>query len=348
MSTGILKFFSKGQKNFMATIIDVAKLADVSKSTVSRVVSGNGYVSPEARQKVLAAMEELSYTPNLLARQLRSGKTKTIGFVSNGYGAGESIMLAPFIKIAQEYNYSVVLFFTGGDKKREVEVLNQLKYKQVDALFLFTRFNSWDVIEAYTIYGPIATRHRIDSTRIYSSYFDHYDGYLMTLDYLYSQGYRRIGHVLGRKENLNTQARLQAIHDFYEEKGLSDEPWIYHDNHARDFDQRVVQEFREIKPKLEAISFYYDTKAAGFICEMENQGFSIPEDVAVIGFDNAEISRLMHITSVDYSITHQAENSFLYIYNQLQEETLPEKPIEVKLVERKTTPKYYDRITDGK
>ena len=323
----------------MPTIIDVAKLANVSKSTVSRVVSGKGYVSPEARKKILSAMEELSYAPNLLARQLKSGKTKTIGFVTHGYGTGESMMLAPFVQIAKQYNYSVILFFTGGDKDKEIEILNQLKYKQVDGLYLFTRSNTWEVIESYTIYGPIATRHRLDSSRIYSSYFDHYEGYMLSLNYLYEQGYRRIGHVFGRKENLNTKARLRAIKDFYALKGLEEEPWVFHDNFHTSIDEEIIATWEKMTPKLEAMTFYYDAKAADFISEMENRSYQIPQDLAVIGFDNSDLSRLMHITTLDYSIKHQSENSFLYLYNQLNEVQLPEKPIQVKLIERKTTPK---------
>ena len=69
----------------MATIIDVAKKAGVSKSTVSRVLTNNGYVSEESKQKVLDAMDEIGYIPNLLARQLQSGVTKTIGFIAPSY-----------------------------------------------------------------------------------------------------------------------------------------------------------------------------------------------------------------------------------------------------------------------
>ncbi|MDR2832597.1 MAG: substrate-binding domain-containing protein, partial [Streptococcaceae bacterium] len=188
------------------------------------------------------------------------------------------------------------------------------------------------------IYGPIATRHRLDSPRIYSAYFDHYEGYKMTLSYLYNQGYRKIGHILGRKENLNTQARIRAIQDFYAEKGLKEEPWIFHDTYHSNITNEVIEYWEKNKSKLDVLSFYYDNKAADFKSEMENRGYQIPEDVAIIGFDNSHLSQLMHITSVDYSIISQAENSFLYIYNQLNETMLPEKKIQVKLVERMTTP----------
>lgn len=205
----------------MATIIDVAKKAKVSKSTVSRVISGNGYVSKESREKVLVAMEELSYTPNSIARNLQSGKTKTIGFIAQNFIEPLKLFLESFIVIAKKHNYQVILYFIDNDEKKEIEALNQMKYKQIDAIFILTKVNSWEVIESYSQYGPIATWHRIDSDCIYSSYVDHYSGYFRSLKYLYDRGYQSVGHVLGNPENLNTQARMRAIEAFHNHVGYS-------------------------------------------------------------------------------------------------------------------------------
>lgn len=323
----------------MTTIIDVAKKAQVSKSTVSRVISGNGYVSEESRVKVLEAMEALSYSPNLIARNLQSGETKTIGFLAQGFIDPLGIFLESFISIAKSYNYYVTLYFTDGDKKKEIDALNQMRYKQLDGVFILTRANKWELIEPYSIYGPIATWHRIDSERIYSSYIDHYSGYLRSLDYLFQRGYRSIGHVLGHFENLNTKARLKAIDDFHREKNISiNDEWIFRDENRTDNGRRIAQLWHEMTNKTDAMAFYTDSVAAGFISELQTLGYSIPEDVAVIGFDNSEISRLMHITTVDYSLKLQAENSFIYIHNQLNKETIPEQEMSVRLIERMTVP----------
>lgn len=323
----------------MTTIIDVAKQAKVSKSTVSRVISGNGYVSQESREKVLEAMEALSYSPNLIARNLQSGETKTIGFLAQGFIDPLGIFLESFISIAKSYNYYVTLYFNDGDKKKEIEALNQMKYKQLDAVFILTRANKWEVIEPYSIYGPIATWHRIDSERIYSSYIDHYSGYRRSLDYLYQRGYRSIGHVLGNFENLNTKARLKAIDDFHQEKKIPvNNEWIFQDKTRIDNGRNIAQLWHKMPNKTDAMAFYTDSVAAGFISELQTLDYAVPEDVAVIGFDNSEISRLMHITTVDYSIKLQAENSFIYIHNQLNKETISEQEMNVRLIERNTVP----------
>ncbi|MTD38800.1 LacI family DNA-binding transcriptional regulator [Erwinia sp. CPCC 100877] len=324
----------------MTTIIDVAKKANVSKSTVSRVISGNGYVSQESRKKVLEAMEALAYSPNLIARNLQSGETKTIGFLVHSFIDPLGVFLESFISIAKTYNYYVTLYFTDGDKKKEIEALNQMKYKQLDGVFILTRANDWEVIEPYSIYGPIATWHRIDSERIYSSYVDHYSGYYKSLEYLYNQGYHTIGHVLGNQENLNTKARLKAIDDFHREKQISlQQEWIIHDKTRKENGRDIAHLWHEREQRPSAMAFYTDSVAAGFISELQNLGYQVPRDIAVIGFDNSEISQLMHITTVDYSINHQAENSFIYIYNQLNEQHLLEKKVSVRLIKRATVPK---------
>lgn len=323
----------------MTSIIDVAKQADVSKSTVSRVISGNGYVSTESREKVFAAMKALNYTPNNVARNLRRGETKTIGFLAQGYFGPLGIFLNSFISIAKKHNYYVTLYFTDGDKQKEIDALNQLKFKQIDGLFLLTRANEWSVIEPYSEYGPLATWHRIDSPNIYSAYIDHYSGYYRSLDYLFQRGYSKIAHVIGNPKNLNTKARLKAMSDFYSKRALPfNENWLIHDSFPKHSGQKIAQSWQAMTDKPTAIAFYTDEVAAEFISELENLGYSVPEDIAVIGFDNSHISELMHITTVDYAINRQAENSFLYIYNQLNQATIPEKEINVRLIERKTVP----------
>ena len=83
----------------MTSIIDVAKVAGVSKSTVSRLISGKGYVSADSQEKILKAMKELNYTPNYVARNLRAGATKTIGFLAPSYLGSLGIFLIALFQL---------------------------------------------------------------------------------------------------------------------------------------------------------------------------------------------------------------------------------------------------------
>lgn len=322
----------------MPTIIDVAKAAGVSKSTVSRVLSGNGYVSDSSQKKVLAAVKETGYTPNMLARHLQSGQTKTIAFIAHDYTERTGPFLNAFVKIARKYDYFVNLYLTGGDQTKEKEALDLLMYKQVDGAFLFTRTNHWDVITNYHTYGPLATWHRIDSPYIFSSYIDQYDGYHLSLDFLYRQGYRHIGHVFGSERNLNTTARITALTDFYQEHQLHlDKKWLFFDQYQKGMGRSIAHHWHEAEHRVEAMTFYTDLLAAEFISELQLLGYHIPQDIGVIGFDNNLVSELIHLTTVDYRLEYQAENCFAYLYNQLNKEVLPQKKIKQQLIVRSST-----------
>ena len=321
----------------MATIIDVAKAAGVSKSTVSRVLTDNGYVSESSRQKVLVAMEEIGYIPNILARQFQSGVTKTIGFIAPSYLSTMGKFLQVFMETAKKYGYFVNLYLTSGDKQKELEALNQMKFKQIDGIFILTRTNEWEAIEKFSQYGPISTWNRIEEDWIYSAYFDHYEGYFKALNYLYDEGYREFGHVLGNSQNLNTKARMKALKEFHETKGIKLNPdWLIQESRLYDDGKLIGEKWLNSEQKPECLAFYSDYVAAQFISKIEEEGFKSPDDVGVLGFDNSEISDLMHITTVDYSIEKQAYNSFIYLYNQLNDMAIPEEKLTTKIIKRKT------------
>nr|WP_306301383.1 LacI family DNA-binding transcriptional regulator [Thalassobacillus sp. C254] len=140
----------------MATILDVAKLSGLSKTTVSRVINNHPYVSDEKREKVLKAMKELGYIPNPSARRLRGQLTTTIGVIVprivNPFFAHlvNSIEQAAYTK-----GYQVLIGQSYEDKEKELAFLNLLKTKQVDGIIMTSTENDWKIIEPYNEYGPI-------------------------------------------------------------------------------------------------------------------------------------------------------------------------------------------------
>ena len=101
--------------------------------------------------------------------------------------------------------------------------------------------------------------------------------------------------------------------------------WLINDQYTNHSGRKIAHYWQQLTEKPEALAFYNDHVAAEFISELENLNYAVPRDVAVIGFDNSYVSELMHITTVDYAIQYQAENSFIYLYNQLNQTNIPEK-----------------------
>ncbi|WP_137607787.1 LacI family DNA-binding transcriptional regulator [Lactiplantibacillus daoliensis] len=319
----------------MATIFDIAHLAQTSKSTVSRVVSGNGYVSAETRKRILAAMTELHYVPSQIARQMRSQRTQTIGFLMSGYTPVAGDYVNYFSKIAQTYQYRVNIYQTP-TAADELNALNQLMTHEWDAAFILTRRNSWEKLVPYAQFGPLATWQRLDSDQIYSSYVDHYPLYQKILAYLAAQGITEIGHVFNSATAVNTQARLRAIKVFQLNHPTIDQRWQLFYPTQEHAGADAAEKWLALPHPPRAVVVYADYVAAEFMATLRAHGKSVPADCRVFGFDNSEFGRLMDLTTVDAQLKVQAENAFRYLYNQSHQANLAFEKLHPRLVFRST------------
>lgn len=322
----------------MATIQDIAEHAGVSAATVSRVINNNGYVGKETRTKVEAAIEQLNYTPNRHAQYLRKGATKNLGVISTRFNDTAMARINPFIHAAHEAGYTSTLFATNSDAERELEALDMLKSKQLDGIFLVYRANDWGVLKEYVQYGPIITLHNIESGILPSVFIDHYEGYKMSLDYLWQTGARKIYNLYSNAYGRNTKRRIQAYHDFCEEHHLtphSTEPFL--DVVTKEDSEEIIQWFHKLEEKPDALIAHSDTIAGWVIAGLKQLGYRVPEDVSVMGFDNLEISELMDITTIDYGIEEQGKNACRLLLNELDSEEYSLTPLAFELIKRGST-----------
>lgn len=320
----------------MVNIFDVAKNAEVSKSTVSRVFSGHGYVSKESRSKVIQAANELGYIPSILARQLQQQSTKTIGFVAQVYYPAVGELMDYVTHFAEKAGYSIMVYFTK-DKAEELEILNKLKMHVLDALYFVANRNPWSVIEKFTKYGPISTWRRIKSDTVYSSYIDHYHLYKEILKYVFNTyGQVKIGHILNDPNKNNTKARLRAINEFKELHPEIDNTWqvFYPDQEGAGIS--AANKFMKLKDKPQVVIAYSDYVASEFIATLEHSDYVIPRNVKVFGFDNSNFGKLMHISTVDTFLCTQVQNSMNHIISKLEGKTFEEKKIVPRLLIRRT------------
>lgn len=323
----------------MANIKEIAKRAGVSSATVSRVINNNGYVSKETKAKVAQIVKELDYVPNRNAVSLKKGATKLIGIVAPLFSDSLNVFLKSFTIAAQAKNYNVTLFVTGLDKSKEMEALEMLRRKQLDGLVLAIRLNDWDVIEHYTKYGPIVTWQRIENSSVASVFMNQYDGYMLGLEHLYAQGYRRIMNVYGNINGLNTKSRMDAYEDFCVKYDLDSRlfPHIHSQAHRKDGEKLAHWWKAQAGVKPDAFITSADFFAAGLVTEARRLGITVPDDFAVCGFDNMDVAHLLDITTIHYPVDKQGENAFTIINNYLNKESTPLLELDFHLVVRKTT-----------
>lgn len=322
----------------MLNIKEIAKISNVSPSTVSRVLNSHPHVKEETKRKVLKVIEQFDYVPNFNAVKLKRGKNFLIGIITPEINELVLPYISSFISIAKEYGFNTITYSTNYENHGELEALEALRRKEIDAIIITIRNTKWSEFERYCKYGPIVALERIDSEIVPSVYLDQYVGYYMALEHLIHKGYRKIGNAFGRMKGLNTIRRVQAYNDVLTNYKLPViEEFTFTGVYSSSDGEETLNKIIKLKDRPEAIICANDFVAAGIVSEAKRRGLIIPTDLAVIGFDNHLISRILDITTIHNPIKQQAENAFKLIYEQLEKTPQKLAPLEFKLITRKTT-----------
>lgn len=327
------KVLKKGEP--MTNIKDIAKMARVSVTTVSRVINHHPYVSEAKREAVLRAMEQSNYQRNLNAVHLSIGKTLLIGVVvpfSNHPYFG--LLIEGIANEAVKNNYKLVLFQTNYEEQREIEALEMLQHKQIDALIICSRICSWDVFDKYAEYGPIVFCEDTRGKKFLSTYINHYQTFYQALDYLYRKGHRKIGYCIARKSGTSSKQRGNAYHDFFKKMNVPIESdYVFEQCLNFEDGVRVVQRLKEMDNPPTALLVTSDIVAAGLITFCREKEILIPDDLAIMGFDNLPIAQIMHITTLEIPLKEIGGKLFL---QAIGDTDISHEEISVKLIERET------------
>ncbi|WP_273854332.1 substrate-binding domain-containing protein [Guptibacillus spartinae] len=319
----------------MTNIRKIAEMAQVSPSTVSRVLNGYAYVSKEKEEAVWKAINETKYRKNINAVHLRKGKTFLIGVVipfTNHPYFGQ--LIEGISEMAIEHHYNLVLFQTNYHEKKEIEALNMLKHKQIDALLICSRTSPLKTIKEYLDYGQIVLCEDTKEESISSTFVDHYQAFTMALSYLHKNGHTKIGYCIGRRSGANSQKRERAYKDFMQRKnGILREDHIFEDCLYFEDGEHVVKQIMEMEDSPTALLVTSDQVAAGILVSCENKQLSVPDDLALIGFDNQPISKMMKITTIEMNLIKIGRNLFLQAIDGQVE---MKKEIAVQLIRRGT------------
>ncbi len=319
----------------MANIKDIAKMAGVSVTTVSRVLNNHPYVSEEKREAVKQAMEACHYKPNLNAVHLSKGETLLIGvvipFINHPYFG---LLLEGIANEAVKNNYKLVLFQTNYEENREIEALRMLQYKQIDALIICSRKCEWNTIEEYAAYGPIVLCEDSRGKQVSSIYVDHYQTFAKALAYLHHKGHQKIGYCVGRRSGANSKQRENAYKDFLRERNEPfNHAYVFYDCLKFEDGVQVVKELMKMSIPPTALLVTSDMVAAGMITYCKEVGVKVPEELAIMGFDNQPIAKVMHITTMEIPLVEMGKKLFLQAIDH--KEPFHEE-VKVQLIERQT------------
>ncbi|GGF29117.1 NTD biosynthesis operon regulator NtdR [Halobacillus andaensis] len=330
----------------MPTISDVAKLSGLSKATVSRVINNHPYIAKEKRERVEQAMKELGYVPNPSARRLRGSLTNTIGvIVPRIVNPFFSYLVHSIEQSAYKNNYQVLMFQSNEKKDKELYFLNLLKNRQVDGLIMTSIENDWDVIQPYTEFGPIV---------LCNEYLTHSKAPIVRLDqakaayigtkHLIDKGHTKIGYCTGGlfAEDGKDKDRNHGYQQALSEAGLSIHTnWIFINKHTIDDGKKVMRQMLAMDDRPTAIFTGSDEIAAGVIMEAKENGVRVPEDLAVIGFDDQPVAEIIEpkLTTIRQPVDELGEKSVEQLIASMNSKETVLKNIElpVELLVRKST-----------
>lgn len=323
-------------------IQDVARLAGVSPTTVSRVLNDRGYISDETREKVNKAMKELNYFPNDVARSLFNKRTNLIGVilptVSNPF-FGE---LTFYIEnICNSLGYKILLCNSLNNIDNEERYLEMLMRNQVDGIIVGT--HNQGILEYKNDNMAVVSIDTDLSENIPIIGSDNYNGGKIATELLLSKGCKKIINIDG-EFNLRTQARLRKI--AYEDVMKSNNriPITYEIVSTFDGGNQIqiANKILDEHPEVDGVFATNDLFAAAFINEARKRGRKIPEDLKIVGYDGTETSRslLPDLTTIKQPIELIAKTSIELLIKEIEGDFSNRKSkiaLPVSLIEGKTT-----------
>ncbi|WP_151526495.1 LacI family DNA-binding transcriptional regulator [Serinicoccus kebangsaanensis] len=272
----------------MSNIRDVALRAGVSPSSVTRVLGGYPNVSPELRERVLRAVDEVNYQPDLLAAGLRRGYTKTVGMLVNDVlNPFNAQMMDIFESELRRAGYNVILTNSNGLSEVDLENLLVLKQRRVDGLvasfaddrnpLLATALRSWTV--------PVVLFDRqVDDIDVSAVLSDHRYGAQQLSEHLVDKGHRRLAMISGSEALYSTRERILGMQDVAQEHGLTIRPdFLISGRGSEEHGSEGVARLLDDPEPPTAIVLANGNTAAvvGALAELRRRKVRIGEDIAV-------------------------------------------------------------------
>ncbi|ANB62309.1 catabolite control protein A [Anoxybacteroides amylolyticum] len=279
------------------TIYDVAREANVSMATVSRVVNGNPNVKPSTRKKVLEAIERLGYRPNAVARGLASKKTTTVGVIIPDISSIFFAELARGIEdIATMYKYNIILSNSDQNKEKELHLLNTMLAKQVDGiLFMGGNITEEHVNEFQKSDVPIVLAATIEENHLIPSVnIDYEQAAFEAVTHLLEKGHARVAYITGPANDPINNKKLAGYRRALEARGIAyDEALIVEGDYSYDSGIEAYEKIAELEERPTAVFAGTDEMALGIIHGAQDHGMHVPEQLEVIGFDNTRLATMV-------------------------------------------------------
>ena len=280
------------------TISDVAKHAGVSKTTVSRFLNGvPGSMREETRERILAAVKELGFRPNAVARSLAIQQTQTIGLLVSDVGNPfYSEVIRGIEEVGLQRGYRVLLCNTGYDLQRGLSFVDSLIHGQVDGVLLMTSRMTEALIEQFVDNSvpiilwdwPITVPKAV--AQLHANFQSGID---QAIDHLVELGHRNIAYICGTRGLLTTDARIKSYQTALARHGLNESTVIEEGDYKIEGGKAAMKKLLQRSPRPTAVLTANDLTAVGAMQTIKGQNLRIPDDISVIGLDDVYLTTVV-------------------------------------------------------
>ncbi|MDO5407726.1 MAG: LacI family DNA-binding transcriptional regulator [Eubacteriales bacterium] len=289
----------------MATLKDVAKLACVDVSTVSRALNNTSYVHPDTKARIYAAVKELSYQPNVLAQGLRQGKRHTIGVVIPRLHFAVFAEIAQGIEIeAGKRGYATLICHTEDDPRLERDCLNRLRNGFVDGIIIASTGKNNRLLRDIHASGIAVTQIvRQQDPKINSVIADYSVIGYEAVKYLASKGCTEIGLINGSMDLAPYRERYNGYQRALKELGLSETSTTsLNPDNSFEYGYQCTEDLLEQNPDLDAIMAAVDIQGMGAMRALKDHGLRVPDQVRLISLTGHTIGELLETTMTSMEI----------------------------------------------
>ena len=285
------------------TIKDVAKKANVSIATVSRVLNHKSNVSDDAVEAVNQAIKELGYSPNFLGRDLRKSETRRIlAIIASTEQSFYSEVIRGMEETAMAKGYDVLIATTRDDPKHEMHLLGMLFSHSVDgAVLLGPKLDAKTVTDLSANHNLALCLERLDGCGALTVTIDNVQAGKDAVNYLINKGRRRIGMITTKQRSQSSVDRELGYRQALAEHGIPyDENLVYYGDYGVEYGTRGCKELMSLDNKPDAIFAISDMLAIGAMTHASSEGIEIGKDVLFFGFDDIQYSHIFipHLSTV--------------------------------------------------
>lgn len=323
------------------TIQDIAEKANVSISTVSRVLNGNTPVAAAKKRAVLAAVDELNYQPNIFAQGLARGHSMTIGVLTqNVSGPVYDAMLRGVLHGLQDSDYSPLFADGRWDVLQEQKALRVLLSRRIDGLIVLGGSSPVSLLEEIRQETPLVIVGRsLAALAEHCLAIDDFQGAYTATQHLIDMGHRRIAHITGLLDHEDAQARYAGYQQALADAGIVPQPeLVIQGDFLEQSGMMAVEMLLSRNHTFSAIFAANDQMAYGARLALFRRGLRVPDDLSLVGFDDQHGSAytIPPLTTVRIPASAMGKAAAIALLHHLAGQPLKLPTISTELIRRES------------